>query len=117
MQLVVRAFPVLPGREGELRALADELRTTRAGEASEFFRRMGAARESWHLQQTPQGPWLIAVTQIPERPVQQVGREYAESSQPFDSWLKRQVGIITGVDPDATPLGPPTECIFDLGQT
>ena len=41
------------------------------------------------------------------------GREYAASEAPFDRWFKNQVRTLTGIDPDTTPLGPPTECIFD----
>ncbi len=62
MQLLVRAFPVLPGKEGQMREFAATVRTTRAAESADFYRRMGVARESWHLQDTPHGTWVIGVT-------------------------------------------------------
>jgi hypothetical protein len=113
MQLIVRAFPVLPGKEQIMRQFAREVQTTRAAEATDFYRRMGVARESWHLQETPHGSWVIGVTQIPEKPVEAAGRDYAASQHPFDRWFKDQVIAITGVDPEQAPLGPPTQCIFD----
>jgi len=41
MDLIVRAFPVIPGKEEQLRAFARELQTRRAAEASEFYARFG----------------------------------------------------------------------------
>jgi hypothetical protein len=116
MELLVRAFPVLAGKEPELRSFARALQTTRAAEAADFYERFGVARESWHLQETPHGPWVIGVTQIPERPIEAAAEEYAGSQDPFDRWFKDQVKLVTGIDPDETPLGPPTESIFDTAN-
>lgn len=116
MQLLVRAFHVLPGREEQMRELAEAVSTTRAAEAADFYRRMGVARESWHLQETPHGAWVIGVTQIPDKPIEVAGRDYAASQHPFDRWFKDQVRFVTGIDPDSEPLGPPTECIFDSAK-
>ena len=113
MGLVVRAFPLLPGKEDQLRAFAEELKTRRAAEGREFFARFGVSRESWHLQTTPYGTWVIAVTDISGLPVEVVAREYSQSEQPFDCWFKGQVRELSGIDPDEQPLGPPTETIFD----
>ena len=113
MQLIVRAFPLLPGAEEEVLLMAHEVQTTRAAAAREFYARMGVARESWHLQRTPHGTWIIGVTQIADRPVAEVAEAYASSQEPFDRWFKDRVLALSGIDPDAAPLGPPTECIFD----
>jgi len=113
MQLLVRAFPVLPGLEEKAHEVAREMQTLRAAEAVEFYRRHGVARESWHAQSTPTGLWIIGVTQFDGKTPEEAGQEYAASHVPFDRWLKDQVRLLTGVDPDVTPLGPPTECIFD----
>ena len=113
MQLIVRAFPVLPGKQQQMRQFAEDMRTTRSAEAADFYRRIGAARESWHLQTTPAGDWVIGVTQIPDRPIDVAAEEYARSTHAFDQWFKEQVMLVTGVNPETTPLGPPTECIFD----
>jgi hypothetical protein len=50
---------------------------------------------------------------MPERPVDEAAREYAGSTHAFDTWFKAQVKLVTGVDPELAPLGPPTTCIFD----
>ena len=116
MQLVVRAFPVLPGREEEMREFAREVKTTRSAEVMDFYRRMGVARETWHVQETPQGLWVIGVTQLDEKPVEVAAAEYAGSHNPFDVWFKDQITHLTGIDPATEPLGPPTECIFDTAE-
>jgi hypothetical protein len=112
-ELLVRAFPLLAGKEAELRQFAEAVSTTRAGEVADFHRRMGIARESWHMQQTPFGTWVIGVTEMSQRPLQAAAQEYAASQHGFDRWFKEQVKTISGIDPETTPLGPPTECIFD----
>lgn len=111
--LIVRAFPVLKGKEEDIRKLAAELTGARREEAQEFYRHFGVTRESWHYQDTEHGPMVIGVTDVEEPDAR--AREYAESSRPFDLWFKDQVRNLTGIDPDTQPLGPPTEVIFDTG--
>ncbi len=112
MPLVVRAFPVLPGKEDDLRAFASELLGLRRVEATEFYRQFGIRHESWHIQQTSHGTWVIAITDLIEDP-QLAAQAYAESERPFDQWFKDKVREISGSDPDLEPLGPPTEAILD----
>jgi hypothetical protein len=113
MELIVRAFPVIPGKEEHLRAFAREVQTIRAAEAREFYGRYGVSRESWHLQTTPHGSWVIGVTQIVGMPVEVAAQQYSQSEHAFDRWFKNQVHELSGINPDEQPLGPPTECIFD----
>ena len=113
MSLVVRAFPIAPGKEDEVEALAEQLRTRRSAEAAEFYRRFGVSRESWHLQRTPHGTWVIGVTDITEQPVEVAAQQYSQSEEPFDRWFKDEIHRLSGINPDEQPLGPPTECVFD----
>ena len=114
MPLIVRAFPVLPGKEEDIRRLAAEMAGPRRQEAEAFYRGFGVVRESWHYQETPHGPMVIGVTEVEEEPdVDVKAQEYARSDRPFDRWFKDQVRNLTGIDPDAQPLGPPSEVIFD----
>jgi hypothetical protein len=115
-ELIVRAFPVIPGKEEQVRALAREIGTTRAAQASEFFHRYGVTRETWHLQNTPYGTWIIGVTQLDGMPVDVAAQQYSESEIAYDRWFKDQVHDLSGINPDEQPLGPPTECIFDTAS-
>ena len=116
MTRVVRAFPVLPGKEIAAREFADTLGGTRRPEATAFFNRFGIKSESWHLQQTPHGAFVIVVSELAAPPGIQVNvqaQSYASAQEPFERWFKDNVRGLCGVDPDAQPLGPPTETIFD----
>ena len=110
---VVRAYPMLPRYEAEIRRLAHDLTVPRARDKDDFYLRMGVARETWHLQETSLGHWVIVVTDMAGKQVDTVAREYASSAKDFDRWFKEQVMLITGIDPTITPLGPPTEELFD----
>lgn len=116
MPLIVRAFPVLPGKEEDIRRMAAEMAGPRREQAQEFYRHFGVTRESWHYQETPHGPMVIGVTEVEELDVTARAREYAESARPFDRWFKDQVKNLTGVDPDVQPLGPLSEVIFDTRE-
>jgi hypothetical protein len=109
MPLTVRAFP-LHGPLSELQAFAEQLKGQRRASAIQFFREYGVSHESWHFQQTPNGPWVIAVTELQDP--QEAAPRYASSNADFEVWFKTQVRSLTGVDPNTTPLGPPTTEIF-----
>lgn len=108
IQISARIYPV-HSREAVLE-FADELRS-RAKETSAFYEGFGVPREVWFLQETNDGPIVIGVTALgaPERV-----QEYAETKEPFAGWFKQRVIDVTGVDPNKTPLGPPSEQVFDF---
>jgi len=115
MTLLVRAFPVLPEREGQVRTLAEEVQGERRFQADEFYRRLGVLRETWHLQQTEAGPMCIVVTELAD--LEEAARLYAASEHPFDTWFKQQVRRISGIDPSREPKGPWSEQVFDWSET
>lgn len=112
MPLIVRAFPILPGREAELRRFAAEMSGERRGDAASFYRSFGVTRESWHLQHTEHGAWIIGVTEVTDD-LEAKAQAYATSQRPFDRWFKDQVERISGINQDVEPLGPPTETLFE----
>ena len=84
MPLVVRAFPLRRPVE-ELKSFATALGSTRRAETDAFYRRFGISHESWHLQDTENGPWVIGVTRI-DNPTES-GPQYAQASEVFESWF------------------------------
>ncbi len=103
-----RIYPIR-SRE-ELDEFADQLRT-RSRETHAFYESFGVPREVWFAQETDYGPVVIGVTAmgVPER-----ASEYAATDEPFAAWFKQRVVEVTGVDPNVTPLGPPSEQVFDF---
>ena len=108
MPLLVRAFPLVSPVEG-LKRFAEEL-SSRSAETDAFYRKYGVTHESWHVQKTPSGSWVIGVARI-ENP-SEAGARYAASSDKFDEWFKNRVLELTGIDLNNTPLGPATEQVF-----
>jgi hypothetical protein len=111
MELIVRAFNVLPGQEEELLELGREMKR-RASEVGSFYGRYGVSHESWHLQRTEGGAMVIAITQFEARDVAAAANAYQHSSDDFESWFHGKVRQICGIDPREQPLGPLTDCIF-----
>lgn len=110
MAYLVRAFPVLPGKENQLRMMADELAGPRSDQVQAFYRKLGVTHESWHYQKTPTGEFVIVVTQIDDAAAR--ATEYAVHGDGFSDWFKSRVRGLCGIDPDTQPLGPPTEQLF-----
>ncbi len=111
MAMIVRAFPVMAGKEGAARGFADTVGGPRKRETASFLQSFGVRRESWHLQQTPQGIQIIVVTDI-EEPPHEKARAYGASQGAYERWFKDNVRELCGVNADEQPLGPPTETIF-----
>lgn len=109
MALVARAYPVR-SREA-VEEFARELRA-RPEETRRFYGSFNVRRETWFLQETAYGTFVIGVTDVSE-PVDKVAAEYAASEEPFVAWFKQRVLDISGVDPNQTPLGPQSELVFD----
>ena len=108
IEISARIYP-LTSREA-LDEFADELRS-RSRETHAFYEGFGVPREVWFAQETDYGPVVIGVTALkqPERT-----SEYAATDEPFATWFKQRVIEVTGVDPNVTPLGPPSEQVFDF---
>ena len=108
MALVVRAYPV-HSREAVGRFIG-ELQS-RAEETKRFYRSFNVKRETWFFQQTEHGPIIIGVTELDD--VAKNAEAYKESDDPFATWFKERVAELSGVDPNTTPLGPPSQMVFD----
>lgn len=58
-------------------------------------------------------PYAIAVVSM-RGDVEANMKRFAESQEPFTAWFKQRVIDLTGVDPNETPLGPPSEQVFEF---
>lgn len=91
-------------------AFVAELQGPRRAEAEAAYRRYGVLYDSWHLQYTPHGPWVLVVTMVEERAKI---AEYAASTGAFDVWFKSTILALSGTDPNEQPFGPPTTEIHE----
>ena len=111
MAMIVRAFPVLPGKEADALEFARAAGDARRQEMTSFLQGFGVHRETWHLQRMDGRTFVIVVSDVGNPPLDNA-RAYAASQGPFERWFKDNIKSLCGVDPDAQPLGPPSETIF-----
>jgi hypothetical protein len=109
MAYIVRAFPLIRP-PADLQAFLSALTGEKRDEANSFYRQYGVSHESAYLQDTPNGKLLIIVTIIKDGLA--AAPRYKNASEEFHMWFKSQVLHLTGVDPNVTPLGPPTTQVF-----
>ena len=110
MDRLARAFPVIPGKISAVRSFANEVRR-RSADADAFYTRYGIARETWHLQERAGGVLVICCTDI--KHADPAAAAYAAATAPFETWFKRQVLEVCGIDPEKEPKGPPSELILE----
>lgn len=86
--------PILEGKTEAARAFAAKMMEN----GGERFSRANTTvtKESWFLQTTPMGGFLIVYSQSPD--AGQVMKNLAEAQDPLDVWFKQQVLELTGVD-------------------
>lgn len=107
--MVENAFfvPLLPGKKDAAIAFANTMMTERLDEYNNA--QVTVTKESWFLQETPMGDFLIIYYHSPDP--EKVHAALAVSEEPFDVWFREQVLDITGID-ISTPLpGLPTQIL------
>jgi hypothetical protein len=109
MAMVVRAYPLRAGMHA-LKEFGQSLLAGRRKETDDFFRRHGVSHESWHVQRLGDEDWVICCTQLRDKRATE--ESYGASTHEFDTWFKSQVLELCGIDPNATPLGLPSEQVF-----
>lgn len=104
------AFPVLPGKEDAARTFAKELAGPRAEQFAELQASSNTTRETWSLQQTPAGTFVLVWA---EGDVEKAFEDMATSQSDIAIWMRQQILDVTGVDMAAESEDPPPEIIFD----
>ena len=103
-------FPVQAGKEEDARAFAAETIGGRRAGYEEHLARTGTTRETWALQETPMGSFILVWF---EGDVEKSFTDLATNDSDFIKWFHGQVLDVTGVDLAAPPDGPPPEVVVD----
>ena len=103
-------FPIQAGKEEDARAFAAELVGTRLAGYEAHHARVGNTRETFTLQETPMGSFLLVWF---EGNVPEAFADLATDDSEFMKWFRGRVLDVTGVDLAAPPAGPPPEVLFD----
>lgn len=99
--------PILPGKKEAALAFAHSLTNERRSEMDNA--QTTVTKESWFLQETPHGDFLIVYYVSPDP--EKVHQALAASQEPFDVWFRAQVLEITGIDLSTPPPGVPTRVL------
>ncbi len=98
------AFPILPGKVDAARSFANETLGERRSAFEEFQKRTDVARETWSIQELPDGGALILVWFEAADPGK-VFSELAQDSSGFAVWFRERVQEINGIDLTQPPEG------------
>ena len=73
--------------------------------------RHGLTRETWSLQTTPQGSFMLVWFEAPD--VEAPFVQLATDGDDFTVWFRQQVADVTGVDLSAPPEDPLPEIVVE----
>jgi hypothetical protein len=105
------AFPILPGKEQESRAFAATCMGERRKDFEEQLTSDGISRETWALQETPMGSFMLVWFEATD--IAEVFTNLASLNTEFTTWFRAQVKDLTGVDLGAPPEGPPPDVLVN----
>jgi hypothetical protein len=105
------AFPILPGKEQEGRNFAAACMGERREGFEEQLSSSKIARETWALQETPMGSFMLVWFEAPD--IEKTFTHLATTNNEFTTWFRGQVKDLTGVDLSAPPESPPPDVLVD----
>jgi hypothetical protein len=105
------AFPILQGKEQAGRDFAAACMGERRKAFEAQLARDGVSRETWSLQDTPMGSFMLVWFEAPD--VEKAFTELATNGDEFTIWFRDQVKDLTGVDLAAPPESSPPDVLVD----
>ena len=97
MAVFCGAFPILPGKVEAARALAKETMGSQRSGFDESQTRSEITRETWSIQETPDGNASVLVWfECPDP--EKAFADLAQDSSDFAVWFRERVKDISGVD-------------------
>jgi hypothetical protein len=111
MDQTLFALPILPGKTVAARAFLQELGGPRKQELAACGQRVGLVKETWAIQQTPQGDLFVAY--VAGEDIAEAFKQFAASQDEFDRWFKQRLQETTGADLNTPPPGPISEILAD----
>jgi hypothetical protein len=103
-------FPIQAGKEEDARAFAAETLGARRAEYEAHHARTDTTRETWALQETPMGSFMLVWF---EGDVEKAFADLASNDSDFVTWFRGRVLDLTGVDLRAPSGEPPPAVLVD----
>ncbi len=114
MDQALFALPILPGKTEAARAFLHEQNGPRKQELVACSQGAGLTKETWAIQQTPQGDFFVVY--MAGENLAEAFAQFAASQDEFDRWFKQQVQETTGADLNTPPPGPMSEILSDYEE-
>lgn len=111
MAIFCAMFPILPGKTERVKEIGAGLSGEHAQEFDKSQKNLNVPVESWHLQQTPMGDFLLVYLECED--VGQMFGSFAQGQSPSDTFLKDGIKECTGVDLNQPMPGMPSFPILD----
>jgi hypothetical protein len=106
------AFPILLGKDQACKEFAETCMGPRRNECLDSLKRMGIPKETWHLQKTPMGSFIVV--HFGYEDLAKAFQVLAESGHPFDLWVRQHILQITGYNYSKPAREPPPEEILNM---
>ena len=103
------AFPILEGRLDAARDLAAALAGVRNDEFGARHNRNGTTRETWSIQETPAGAFILVWF---EGDIEKAFVDLGTANDDFTTWFRDQIKAVTGIDM-SEPAGGGPELLLD----
>lgn len=103
------AFPILPGKADAARAFASAVSGSRNSEFNAMQKRSGTTRETWTVQETPAGSFMLVWF---EGDIEKAFSDLATATDEFTVWFREQIKGMTGLDMSEPAEGGP-ELLLD----
>jgi hypothetical protein len=103
-------FPIQAGKEEAARSFAAETMGARRAEFAAHHARGDTTRETWALQETPMGSFILVWF---EGDVEKAFTDLATNDSEFVTWFRGRVLDVTGVDLRSPSDQPPPEVLVD----
>ncbi|PIQ25854.1 hypothetical protein COW36_22210 [bacterium (Candidatus Blackallbacteria) CG17_big_fil_post_rev_8_21_14_2_50_48_46] len=111
MAIFSAMFPILPGKTDRVREIAQGLSGEHATAFDQSQKSLGVPVESWHIQQTPMGDFLLVYLESED--ALKMFQNFASAQGPSDVFLKAGILECTGVDLNQAMPGLPSQPVLD----
>ena len=98
------AFPILPGKIDAARKFASDVAGSRKGEFTTMQKRSGTTRETWCVQESPAGAFMLVWF---EGNIEKAFEELGTATDDFTVWFRGQIKGVTGLDMSEPAEGGP----------
>lgn len=104
-------FPILSGKEQAGRDFAAAVMGERRKGFEALAATSGLIRETWSLQETPMGSFMVVWFEAPD--IAQSFIDLATTNNEYTTWFRGQVKDLTGVDLAAPPESPLPDVVLE----